>query len=246
MANPTDRETFKQYCIRRLGGGAINIEITDDQANERIDDALQMYLDYHYDGTEKCYYKYKLTQTDIDNKYITLPENIIGVTSIFPLGTWTAMNSIFSFQYQYALNNIFDLTSTELAPYYMAMQYLQMIEQVLVGLQPIRFNRNVHKLHIDMAWDRVSVDYYVLVECYQVIDPDVYPTVWNDRWLKEYATAVMKLQWAGNIGKFKDQIMPGGLKFDATALKIEAAEEVKVLRQQLIDQYGGILEFFEG
>lgn len=246
MATPTDRTTFRDYCMRRLGNGVINIEISQDQADDRIDDALQMYLDYHYDGTEKAYYKYKVTQDDIDNKFITLPENIIGVSGIFPLGTWTAMNSIFSFQYQYALNNIFDLTSTELAPYFMAMQYLQMIEQVLVGQQRLRFNRNNNKCFIDMDWSRVTTDYYLMIECYQVIDPDEYPNVWNDRWLKEYATTLMRYQWAGNLGKFKDQTLPGGMKFNAADIFAEAVREKKRLEDELETKYGGVLEFYEG
>jgi hypothetical protein len=246
MAIPTTRQTFKDYCLRRLGSGAINIEITDEQAEERISDALQLYMDHHYDGSQKFYYKYKLTQTDIENKYITLPENIIGVSGVFPFSTFVAMNSIFSFQYQYTLNHIFDLTSTELAPYYMAMQYLQMVEQLLVGQQRVRFNRHTDQLHIDMDWARVTPDYYILVECYQVIDPAEYPDVWNDRWLKEYATALMKLQWAGNLNKFKGQKLPGGMEFNADTILRDAREEKKTLEDELIDKYGGVLEFFEG
>ena len=85
MAHPSTREQFKTYCLRKLGFPVIEINIDDDQVDDRIDEALKYYWDYHYDGTEKMYYKYKLTAEDITNKYITLPENIIGAVSIFPV-----------------------------------------------------------------------------------------------------------------------------------------------------------------
>ena len=66
MAIPTTKATFKSYCLRALGFGVIDINVSDDQADDRIDEALQYFAQYHYDGVEKMYLKYQLTQTDID------------------------------------------------------------------------------------------------------------------------------------------------------------------------------------
>jgi virulence-associated protein VapD len=224
----------------------LNIEVSDDQVDDRVDEAIQLYYHHHYDGTQKSFYKYKLTANDIANKYITLPENILGVTRIFPLGTSIAMNSIFSFQYQWALNNIFDLTSTQLAPYYMNMQYIQLIEQILVGVQPVRFNKNQGRLYIDMTWTRVQPDFHIMIECYQVIDPDEYTEMWNDYWLKQYATALIKYQWGSNLSKFQDQQLPGGMKFNGTQILKDAEQEIKEIQETVIEKWGGVLEIFSG
>ena len=66
MAIPTTRATFKDYCLRNLGFGVIDINVSDAQVDDRIDEALQYFAQYHYDGIEKMYLKYKITQDDID------------------------------------------------------------------------------------------------------------------------------------------------------------------------------------
>ena len=86
MAVPTTRDEFKEYCLRKLGKPVIEINVDDDQVEDRIDESLRYYWDYHFDGTEKMYYRHAITQTDIDNKYITLPENVIGAVRVFPIG----------------------------------------------------------------------------------------------------------------------------------------------------------------
>ena len=50
MAIPTSKSTFKSYCLRALGFGVIDINVSDDQADDRIDEALQYFAQYHYDG----------------------------------------------------------------------------------------------------------------------------------------------------------------------------------------------------
>ena len=85
MAVPTTRAEFKEYCLRKLGKPVIEINVDDDQVEDRIDEAIRYYWDYHFDGAERTYYKHVITQNDIDNEYITLPENIIGAVSIFSI-----------------------------------------------------------------------------------------------------------------------------------------------------------------
>ena len=66
MAIPTTKSTFKEYCLRNLGKGVIDINVSDDQADDRIDEALQYFAQYHYDGIEKVYLKHQITQADVD------------------------------------------------------------------------------------------------------------------------------------------------------------------------------------
>ena len=76
MAQPVTRKEFKEWCLRKLGKPVIEINVDPDQVDDRVDEALSYYWDYHFDGTEKTYLRHQITQTDIDNKYITVPENI--------------------------------------------------------------------------------------------------------------------------------------------------------------------------
>jgi hypothetical protein len=87
MANPSTREELKKYCLRRLGHPVVEINIDEDQMQDRIDDALEYYRDYHYDGTERTFLKHQVTQTDINNEYISIPANINGIVNVFPVGT---------------------------------------------------------------------------------------------------------------------------------------------------------------
>jgi hypothetical protein len=238
MAVPTSRTQFKEYCLRRLGAPVIEINVDDDQVEDRIDDALKYYWDYHFDGSDKQYYKYgPITQTDLTNKYITLPQNIIGAVRIFPIGQALSTNNLFNIRYQIALNDLYDLTATTMVPYYMAMQHIQFLEQLLVGEQPIRFNRHMNRLHIDMDWNRINVGEYIVVEAYQIIDPEIYTDVWNDRWLQRYATAMIKQQWGANLTKFTEIKMPGGMMFNGIKIYNDATEELKNLETEMINSY---------
>jgi hypothetical protein len=237
MATPITREQFKQYCLRKLGKPVIDINVDDDQVEDRIDEALKYYWDYHFDGTEKTYYKYQVTQPDIDNKYITLPQNIIGAVNIFPVGSSLSSNNLFNIRYQIALNDLYDLTATTMVPYYLAMQHIQFLEQLLVGQQPFRYNRNTNKFYLDMDWGKVGVGDYFVIEAYQIVDPNTYSDVWGDRWLTRYTEALIKLQWGSNLIKYQDVSLPGGMKFNAQKIYDDATRDLAKLEDEMIHSY---------
>lgn len=235
--SPNSRETFKQYCLRRLGKPVIEINISDEQADDRIDDALKFWTDYHLEGSEKVYYKYALQPVDFTNKWIPLPANIIGAVSIFDIGTDFGTNNMFNIRYQIALNDLYTLTSVSMIPYYMAFQQLQFIEQLLVGKQPIRYNRYRDKLYIDADWTRFEVGNFLIVEAYQVVDPDELTQAWGDRFLQMYATALIKRQWGENLKKFGNMTMPGGITFNGQQIYNEAIEEIEKIEHDVIHSY---------
>lgn len=238
MAKPTSRSTFKEYCLRALGKPVINIDVADEQVEDRIDEALRYYWDYHFDGSEKLYYKHQITDQDKTNKYITLPENIIGAVRIFPFGFYSSTNAnMFNVQYQIALNDLYTLTSYDLVPYYMMMQHLNVLQELLVGEKPIRYNRHMNKLYIDMNWNIVETGQFLIVEAYEVVNPDTYADVWADRWLMQYAIALIKRQWANNIKKFGGLQMPGGVVFSGQQLYNEADKEIKDMEAEMISSY---------
>jgi len=237
MAVPASRSQFKEYCLRTLGKPVLEINVDDDQVEDRIDQALRYYWDYHFDGSEKIYYKHQVTAQDKTNQYITLPENIIGVVNIFNIGDALNTNNMFNIRYQIALNDLYTLTSVSMVPYYMALQHIQMLEYLLVGKQPLRYNRHMDKLRIDMDWNKLEDNHYLIVEAYEVVDPDVYTDAWGDRWLAQYATALIKKQWGTNLKKFEGMTLPGGIKFNGQKIYDEADDEIKALEKEMISSY---------
>ncbi len=238
MATPTTKAEFKEYCLRKLGKPVIEINVDDDQVDDRIDEALRYWYDYHFDGSEKVYYKHAITETDVVNKYITLPENIIGAVSIFSMGDPSIRSDdLFNIRYQIALNDLYTLTNVSLVPYYMVMEHLALMTELLVGKQPIRYSRHKDKLHIDMDWNTVAIGEFLLVEAYEVVDPEIYIDAWNDRWLQNYATTLIKEQWGSNLTKFTGMSLPGGVQFNGEKIYNDALDARTKMEQEMISGY---------
>jgi len=237
MAVPTSRSTFKEYCLRKLGKPVIEINVDDDQVEDRIDESLRYYWDYHFDGAERLYYPHLITSQNITNKYITLPQNIIGAVKIFPVGQSLNTMNLFNLRYQIALNDLYSLTTQSMVPYVMAMQHIQFMEEILVGQKPIRYNRHKNQLHIDMDWGQAVEGQYLVVEAYEIVDPDTYTDVWADRWLALYTTAQIKYQWGSNLTKFSGMVLPGGVQFNGEKIQDDAKAEIESLEQEMMTSY---------
>jgi hypothetical protein len=234
MAGPTTKDEFKEYCLRKLGKPVIEINVTEDQVEDRVSEAIRFYWDYHFDGSEMVYYKHQITEEDIANKYITVPENIMGVVSVFPIGDPSIRSDdLFNIRYQIALNDLYTLTSVSLVPYYMAMEHLSLMSEMLIGKQPIRYSRHKDRVYIDTDWTSMSVGRYLILQAYEVIDPDVYTDAWNDRWLQNYATALIKKQWGDNINKFSGMSLPGGVQFNGDKIQNDAETDIRRLEADM-------------
>ena len=257
MASITNRQEFKDYCLRRLGFPVIDINIDDEQVEDRIDDALQYWQDYHFDGLQKVYYIKAVTQQDINQRYIDMRPsvtkdssnnslNIVGVTRIFPIQDSQATINMFDLRYQLRLNELYDFTSASYINYTLTMQHLRSLEILFTGEVPIRFQRHMHKLFIDWAWgaSEAPVGTIVVAECYAMINPDVYNAVWDDRWLKRYATALIKRNWGDNLKKFQGVQLLGGVTLNGDKIYEDAVDEIKQLEQEMESNYGAPLEWF--
>jgi hypothetical protein len=238
MANPTSRDELKKYCLRRLGHPVIEINVDEDQMQDRIDDALAFYRDYHYDGSERTFYKHQVTSTDQTNGYVAIPSNIIGVVNVFPVGTGLNANNLFNLRYQITLNDVYDWSHAKVQNYVSSMERIALLEELFVGKQPLRFNRHMDRLFIDMDWgNRTSVGEYLIIEAYRQLDPDTYTSVWGDWWLRRYTTALFKKQWGENLKKFEGMQLPGGVQFNGQTIWNEADEEIKALEEEVVNRY---------
>jgi hypothetical protein len=238
MATPKTRIEFKKYCLRELGAPVIEINVDEDQVDDRIDDALEYYRDFHYDGMEHDYYKILVESTDIANGYTTLPETINGVVGIMPFGSSISSSSLFNVKYQMAMTDIDDWASGSFANYTMSMERIALMQELFVGKQLVRYNRHTNRLYIDMDWKTtVSAGEYIVVECYKTVDAYSYADVWGDRWLRKYATQLIKRQWGTNMKKFTGMQLPGGVQFNGQEIYQEAEEEIKRLEEEMVNTY---------
>ena len=257
MAIPTSKSTFKEYCLRNLGKGAIDINVTDDQADDRIDEALQYFAQYHYDGIERMYLKYKITSTDIarwktnatttatdtvdtsitssfeeGKNFIPIPSSVVSILNIFPFDD-SSTNNMFDIRYQLRLNDLYEFSSTSIIQYEMTMQQLDLLSHLLVGEVPIRFNQHQNRLYLDMDVEDVTEDEYLIIECYRKLDPNTYTDIYDDIYLKRYATALIKRQWGANLSKFSGVAMLGGVTMNGETIYSQATEEIDKLEEQI-------------
>ena len=239
MAIPATREQFKAKVLRNLGAPLQCINVSDEQAEDKIDDALQYYRDYHFDGTERILYKHVITAADKTNTYIDLPNNLLiaGIVRIFDLGGATGTANLFNIRYQIHLNDLFDMSASNITPYVQAMTHIRLLEEIFVGKKAIRYNRHRNRLHIDMDWDQVVAGEYLIIDMYQALDPEVYTDVWGDRWLIEYATQLVKKQWGENMKKFGGVQLPGGVELNGKEIYDEADTRIKEMEQDMLNSY---------
>jgi hypothetical protein len=137
--------------------------------------------------------------------------------------------------------------STNLIYYYQVKQELELINQVLVGTKPVRFNRHMNRLYIDMDWaGDVNVGDYIIVECYRILDPDTYRDVYNDRFLKQYTTALFKRQWGENLKKFAGVQLPGGVTINADKIYEDALDEINKIEAEMQSRFELPVDMFTG
>lgn len=317
MAKISTRTEFKDYCLRRLGWPVIDINVDDDQVEDRIDDALSFWNDYHYDGTEKMFMKHRITQADIDRKWIYCPDAVTFVTGVMRFDDSNSSVNMFDLRYQLRLHDLYDFTSVSYVSYEITMQHIETLNLLFSGTPQFRFNRLQNKVFLDIDWSRdVNVGNYIVVECYRKLQPSsvaltgtvnlvggnttvegtgtkfdqeivendfvtfgsetlqvskiISPTqitltsaptnttpsvtmsleglsdVWNDRWLKSYATAKIKYQWGSNLSKFAGIQLPGGVTLDGPTIKQEAHEDIDKLEEQLYNASSMPSEIFIG
>ena len=260
MAIPTTKSTFKDYCLRNLGFGVIDINVSDDQIDDRIDEALQYFSTYHFDQVEKMYLKYEITEADITrargnttttatdvsdtsvtasfsegNNFIPLPSTILSVVQVFPMDN-AASSNLFDIKYQMRLNDLYDFSSTSMIHYEMTMQHLDYISHILVGQTPVRFSEHQQRLYIDMDWEAVSAGEFLIIECYRKLDPTTYTDIFNNIYLKRYASALIKKQWGSNLNKFQNVQLLGGVTMNGDQIYQQAVEEIKEI-EQFVDNH---------
>ena len=327
MTQPTSRATLKDYAKRQLGHPVVELNLDDDQMEDRMDDALEYFQEYHFDATEPTFLKHQITGStlkltanvvftagetitggttgvratvhdyisanttiryknpevksggdgntfyanttttfgngetvtggtsgasattaasnanslgDFDNEYISITENIIGVKGVIPFYRETEGNTnMFSVNYQYALNDLYRMgTGAQMSNYVFTQQQLTTINNLFNTMPRFRFNRHTDRLYLDIRWGSdVTIDDFIVAECYTITDPSSFSDVYGDMFLKKYVTSLFKKQWGQNLIKFEGLQLPGGVTLNGRQLYDDAVQELDKIEEEVQLKY---------
>jgi hypothetical protein len=237
MAIPQSRADFAAFCLRALGDGAITVNVTADQIDDRIDQALVMWRDYHHLGTYRLFVPYTLTETDIANKWIPGPTNVIEVIRVLPYAnefSSALFSALHYAKYVFYMNYNFGVGFGQVAGYDIALSNLEMLDEQLGQKIGFRFNRYDLQLWLDTDWTLFNAGQYVCYECYAVEEADA---LWGDIWLQRYATALIKQNWGNNLGKYSNVQLLNGITYNGQQIAEDAARDIERLEHMLIHNY---------
>lgn len=254
MAHPRTRQELKDYCLRSLGAPVIEINVDDQQVEDRIDEAMRYFIDWNSFASEKRYYKYQVTEQDKTNGYINTDsiaadgEKIISISRVFQVGFNLQINNVFNVRYQMALNDFYGLRTGQMNLNYFVstMQYVEMLQQLLDPEKQTTFSRYANKLTIHMNWQDFVTGQFLLIEAYTSLDPDTYSEIYDDPMLKKYATALIKRQWGANLSKFEGIPLPGNITFNGQRIYQEALEEITKIEEDVLTKYQEPPDFITG
>ena len=276
MAQPSSRQGLIDYGLRQLGAPVLEINIDDDQIDDLLDDAIQVFNERHFDGVEEMFLKYEFTQADIDrgkthpgatgistsslvgtagtstniagygttvnnftenSNFIQVPDAVIGIEKIFKFDTSSISGSMFSIKYQLFLNDLYYFNSVELLQYSMVKSYLEDIDFLLTPERQIRFNKKQNRLYIDMDFNSMNTEDFIVIDCFRALDPDDFTKVYNDPFVKMYLVALMKRQWGQNLIKFRGVKLPGGLELNGREIYEDGERELEAVKQKMQLEY---------
>tara|TARA_B100001996_G_scaffold57392_1_gene40732 strand:+ start:113 stop:958 length:846 start_codon:yes stop_codon:yes gene_type:complete len=272
MAKPASRQNLIDYCLRKLGAPVLEINVDDDQIDDLVDDAIQLFNERHFDGVERMFLKYKITQDDINrgaakdttgvgivtttatstnitgygttsnnwyetSNFIQVPDSVVGIEKIFRFDTSTISGGMFSIKYQLFLNDLYQFNSVELLQYAMTKTYLEDIDFLLTTDKQVRFNKRQDRLYLDIDWGQQSADNWLILDCYRALDPNSFTQVYNDIFLKQYLTSLIKRQWGQNLIKFRGTKLPGGIELNGREIYDDAEKELEALKEKMLLEY---------
>ena len=251
MAPPASRQDLIDYVKRRLGDPVLEINIDEDQMEDRVDEALQYYREFHSDAIYRTYLKHQVTATDVTNEYIPISTDVLYLTRLFPVSaSFGTTYNFFDIKYQMHLNDIADIQNFagDLAYYEQMQQYLSLLDMKLNGTPQTTFVRHQDRLYIHGEFhDKdIKAGDYIVAEAYVQIDPNTHTSVWDDMWLKEYTAALFKQQWGQNLIKFEGVVLLGGTTLNGRQLYDDATAEIERLRERIRLEHEMPTDFFIG
>jgi hypothetical protein len=257
MASPNSRSTLITYCKRQLGEPVLQVNIDDEQVNNVIDDTIQFFQENCYNGMERCYLRHKMSEEDKNrfdahtdtlnstttweevSNYIPIPDHIVGISKVFGIVSNSIRSNLFGIEYQIFLNDLYAFGSIDILNYYMTKQYLETLDMVLNNgsFQQFRYTMRRDRLYLDVDKTMLKQDLYLIIECHRLLNPNDATEMYNDIFVKRYATALMKKQWGQNLIKYNNVQLPGGITLNGRQLYEDALGEIEKIESEVLSKY---------
>ena len=262
MSKPSTRQGLIDYCLRRLGYPVLEVNVDDDQIDDLIDDAIQYFQERHFDGVERMLLKHEITKENKETlktgittttanstvgittttftesqNFIQLPDHVLGVERVLKMDASTISSGLFNIKYQIFLNDLYYYGALDLMNYAMTKTYLEDLSRIITPDTQLRFNKKNHRLYLDIDFGQLSDDTFIIIDGYRLLDPSDAPAIYNDFWLKRYATAIIKKQWGMNLIKFNGVLLPGGVQLNGRQLYEDALKEIEEIEYSLKTEY---------
>jgi hypothetical protein len=252
MARPTTRQEFGEHCLRRLGEPVSEINVSETQVDDRIDEALQKFYERHYDATELKYLAYVVSEDDVNQGYIQLTERFEGVSMVYRNGggfsssTGSVDSSLFDPMYQIQLSDYMSgnglYRNGTLTFYYTSLMNLQLMNFLFTPNRQFNYSRISNRLNMLGMYEAFQAGEVIVIEAYIRLygedDGDdsntpIYDNVWKDQWLQEYATALIMRQWGMNLMKFDGVPMLGGVTLNGDKIFQQGDAWVRLMEEKL-------------
>jgi hypothetical protein len=240
MAKPINRATFSTYILEELGQPVIRINVSANQVEHAIDESLDFYQEYHEASQERTYLAIQLTAGDVATNTVTLPSNVVSVLTVIDpnvFGGSVVGDPLFSINYHLGSDMVWQMQGQgtgSMVSYAITRQYMAEMDAMMSPAPPFRFRHHNGVLHVDQKLESIlGVGKFIVVECMQILDPDLNPRIWGDRYLRRLATAYLKLQWGMNLSKYENIQLPSGITMNGTQLVATAKEEIQVAENDI-------------
>ena len=262
MSKPSTRQELIDYCLRRLGYPVLEVNVDEDQIEDLIDDAIQYFQERHFDGVERMLLKHEITKENKETlktgittttanstvgittttftesqNFIQLPDHVLGVERVLKMDASTISSGLFNIKYQIFLNDLYYYGALDLLNYAMTKTYLEDLSRIITPDTQLRFNKKNHRLYLDIDFGQMSDDTFIIIDGYRLLDPSDAPAIYNDFWLKKYATAIIKKQWGMNLIKFNGVLLPGGVQLNGRQIYEDALREIEEIEYSLKTEY---------
>lgn len=241
------KNDFADYCLRALGAPVIQINVDATQLEDRVDEAIKKFNNFHADGSLRDFVVLTITQKDINQGYKELDDDIYTVIRLLPIDS---LYNPYNLQFQSYLSNIISNVVTgryNIGEFLQRESYVNGINTLFNHEKPIRFKQHQKRLYIDTNWTQnLHVNDKIMIECYRYLSPDDNPDIWNNEWLQKYAIALIRRQWGNNVGKYSGFQLPSGMVLEGRQILEDAKEEIAALEEELLTTWEEPCDFLIG
>ena len=173
------------------------------------------------------------------NNYLVLPDDVVAVNGILRSLTTDLVGifpggAVFPLMLGGILGNDFACGNQgyNLVSYVAMREYMATLEFLFFPPIQYNFNQRTHRLFLDTNNFKAKTGQLICMDCMVKPSPDVYPDLYNDMWLKEYAVALVKAQWGRNLTKYNQVNLPGGITMNGAQILADARDDIAKIKER--------------